>query len=130
MIDLDLDFTAELWVYPGADGIKSTNAHQTNAHQTNAHQTNAQPTNAYQANAWHFVTLPGDIADQIKFVRQKQPGFGTVRVKARIGKTEWQTSLFPDKASNGFLLPIKAAVRRKENLIAGDTLNISLVVAV
>ena len=99
MIDLDLDFTAELWVYPGAS-------------------------------AWHFVTLPGHIADQIKFVRQKQPGFGTVRVKARIGKTEWQTSLFPDKASNGFLLPIKAAVRRNENLAVGDSLSVSIVVAV
>ena len=105
MIDLDLDFTAELWVYPGADGVKN-------------------------ANSWHFVTLPGEIADQIKFVWQKQPGFGTVRVKVRIGAMQWQTSLFPDKASNGFLLPIKAAVRRNENLIAGDTLNISLVVAV
>ena len=104
-IDLDLDFTAELWVYPGAGGVKN-------------------------ANSWHFVTLPGDIADQIKFVRQKQPGFGTVRVKVRIGATQWQTSLFPDKASNGFLLPIKAAVRRNENLAVGDTLNISIVVAV
>ena len=105
MIDLDLDFTAELWVYPGADGVKN-------------------------ANAWHFVTLPGEIADQIKFVRQKQPGFGTIRVKARIGGTQWQTSLFPDKASNGFLLPIKAAVRRNENLVVGDSLSVSIVVAV
>ena len=105
MMDLDLHFVAELWVYPGAGEIKN-------------------------ASAWYFVTLPGDIADQIKFVRQKQPGFGTIRVKVRIGATQWQTSLFPDKASNGFLLPVKAAVRRKENLVVGDTLNISIVVAV
>ena len=99
MIDLDLHFVAELWVYPGAS-------------------------------AWHFVTLPGDIADQIKFVRQKQPGFGTIRVKVRVGATQWQTSLFPDKASNGFLLPIKAAVRKQENVAVGDTLSVSIVVAV
>ena len=115
MIDLDLDFTAELWVYPGSNDSGSTGAHSTNA---------------YNTSAWHFVTLPGDIADQIKFVRQKQPGFGTVRVKVRIGAMQWQTSLFPDKASNGFLLPIKAAVRRNENLAVGDSLSVSIAVAV
>jgi len=71
--------------------------------------------------AWYFITLPVDIAEQIKFFREKHLGFGTVRVKVCIGETEWKTSLFPDKASNSFLLPIKADIRKKENLTVGET---------
>ncbi len=76
--------------------------------------------------AWHFVTLPMETAEQIKFFRERHHGFGTVRVTAMIGQTEWKTSLFPDKASGSFLLPIKAAVRKKENLTTGQTLSVSI----
>ncbi|CCE99595.1 hypothetical protein predicted by Glimmer/Critica (plasmid) [Sinorhizobium fredii HH103] len=44
----------------------------------------------------------------------------------RIGKTEWTTSVFPDKASGSFLLPVKAEVRRKEKLAAGQSIRIKL----
>ncbi|TGV42067.1 DUF1905 domain-containing protein [bacterium M00.F.Ca.ET.168.01.1.1] len=37
-----------------------------------------------------------------------------------MGKTRWQTSLFPDKASGSLLLPVKASVRQREGLKAGD----------
>lgn len=95
MIDLELSFTAELWVYTGPG-------------------------------AWHFLTLPAEAAEQIKFFREKHHGFGTVRVRAVIGSTEWQTSLFPDKASDSFLLPVKAGVRKKEGLSAGNQAEVML----
>lgn len=76
--------------------------------------------------AWHFLTLPTDIAEQIKFFREKNHGFGTIRVKARINRTEWKTSLFPDKNSNSFLLPIKAGIREKEKLFARDFISVSI----
>lgn len=77
--------------------------------------------------AWHFVTLPQEIAADIddRFVLHKR-GFGSLRVTATIGSTSWQTSIFPDKKSNSYLLPIKAIVREKENISAGDTVSISL----
>ncbi|APG88921.1 hypothetical protein SAMCCGM7_pC1737 (plasmid) [Sinorhizobium americanum CCGM7] len=45
---------------------------------------------------------------------------------ARTGKTEWTTSIFPEKASASFLLPVKAEVRRKERLTAGQAIRINL----
>lgn len=71
--------------------------------------------------AWHFLTLPADGAAQIRFFRQRHHGFGTLRVTATIGGSRWATSLFPDKTSGSFFLPVKAEVRRREGLRAGDT---------
>ena len=76
--------------------------------------------------AWYFVTLPVDIAEQIKFFRERHYGFGTIRVRAHIGETEWKTSLFPDKKSQSFFLPVKADVRKKENLSVGNRLSVSI----
>ncbi len=76
--------------------------------------------------AWHFITLPEDVAGQIKFMTCKGRGFGSVRVKATIGVTSWKTSLFPDKKSGSFLLPIKADVRKAENLQAEQSISVQL----
>lgn len=65
--------------------------------------------------AWVFVTLPEDIAFAIQCEAETR-GWGSVRVTVSIGATTWQTSLFPHKASNSYLLPVKAAVRKAENL--------------
>lgn len=78
--------------------------------------------------AWYFVTLPQDIANHVKFTQQRYFGFGTVRLVVKVGESEWKTSLFPDKKSGSYFLPIKAEIRKKESLRAGDdlTLNIRL----
>ena len=45
---------------------------------------------------WHFVTLPRDDAEQIKFfTSDARVGFGSVKVTATIGETVWETSIFP-----------------------------------
>ena len=80
--------------------------------------------------AWYFLTLPVAIAEQIKFMHSRPRGFGSVRVQATIASTQWETSIFPDKASNSFLLPVKAAIRRQESLAAGDCVAVELVVRV
>ena len=83
--------------------------------------------------SWVFVTLPDDTADGIRFFSQndgqKRRGFGSVKVSVRIGETSWNTSVFPDKNSGSYLLPIKASVRKAENVSAGDEVafNLSLV---
>ncbi len=81
---------------------------------------------APEATAWHFITLPLDVAGQIKFFVSKRRGFGSVRVKATIGKTTWKTSVFPDKKTGSFFLPVKAEVRKKENLVLGKDATITL----
>lgn len=79
--------------------------------------------------AWHFVTIDGDVADA---VRAASPGrsaaWGSVYVHAAVGNTRWQTSVFPSKEVKGFLLPIKAAVRKAERLAEGDMVMLELTV--
>lgn len=48
-------------------------------------------------------------------------GGGSLRVKVAIGKTSWRTSIFPEKRSGSYLLPVKADVRKAEGLVAGRT---------
>lgn len=65
--------------------------------------------------AWYFVTLPLDLADDIR-ATSEPAGFGSVRVEVTIGTTTWRTSVFPDKGSGSFVLPVKAQVRAREHL--------------
>ena len=72
--------------------------------------------------AWYFVTLPSDSAAEISYFSKalnggKRTGWGSVRVTVQIGATVWQTSLFPDSKNKSYVLPIKAAVRKAENII-------------
>jgi hypothetical protein len=48
-----------------------------------------------------------------------------VKVEARIRDVIWRTSVFPLK-SGGYLLPIKAEVRRRTGLAAGDEVTLTL----
>jgi hypothetical protein len=49
-----------------------------------------------------------------------------VRVHVRIGETVWATSVFPEKASGSYLLPVKKSVREKEGFDAGDQVTVRL----
>lgn len=69
--------------------------------------------------AWFFVSIPREVGDQIR-PHAPKVGFGSVRVHACIGQTRWKTSLFPDKATGSYLLPVKADVRRRESLQEGS----------
>ena len=64
---------------------------------------------------WFFVSLPFAVADEIEAKAQGyERGFGSVRVKARVGATVWRTSIFPE--SDTYVLPIKKQVRDAEGL--------------
>jgi len=75
--------------------------------------------------SWMFLTVPADIAFAVT-VQAETRAWGSVRVTARIGATAWSTSLFPEKGSGSYLLPVKAAVRRAERLGDGDTVEVEL----
>lgn len=74
----------------------------------------------------HFMSIADDRSGEIRahamLVRR---GFGSVRVKARIGEIVWQTSVFPVK-TGGYFLPVKIDVCRKAGLTAGDLVEIEL----
>lgn len=76
---------------------------------------------------WHFVTLPGELGFQIKAESGWDgPGWGMVKVRATIHETSVETSIFPDKNSGSYILPLKAAVRKTARLAAGDTIRVRL----
>ena len=77
--------------------------------------------------AWYFLTLPVDLSEEIR-ARTERVGFGSVRVDVRIGATSWSTSVFPDKESGSFVLPVKAAVRRAEDLDDGSPARVHVTV--
>jgi len=76
--------------------------------------------------AWHFVYVPLALSRRLKDAARskKKVGFHFIRIKATVGKTSWQTALFPTK-DGPYLICIKADVRRKENIDEGDFVKIS-----
>lgn len=78
--------------------------------------------------AWHFVTLPADAAEAVRERPRPAHGFGSVRVRATVGGTTWQTSVFPDVASGSYLLPVKRSVRLAEDLEEGEPVQVFLTV--
>lgn len=74
---------------------------------------------------WYFVTVPLEQGRELNAIsRIVTYGWGVIPVYVRIGKTAWQTSLFPKEGT--YLVPIKASVRNAENLEEGETVRIRL----
>jgi hypothetical protein len=91
-----ITFTAPLWLWSGGQG------------------------------SWHFVTVPEEQSGEIRAEAFAGPrGFGSVRVEARIDDVRWRTSVFPQK-SGGYLLPVKAEVRRRAGIATGDEVTVGL----
>ena len=82
---------------------------------------------------YHLVLLTGDMAEQIamhacihRLEFGKQRGFGSVKVMAGIGGTEWKTSVFPQQKQSEWILLISKKVMRAENLAPGDEVVMTL----
>ena len=103
MIDINFTFTGKCWLWQGKG-------------------------------AWHFITLPKDKSEEIKFFADhhfgKRRGWGSVKVTANIGGTEWQTSIFPTNNLEAYILPIKAEVRKKQKISANDEVEVGLRISI
>jgi len=75
---------------------------------------------------WHFVNLPKDLAIKVRKVA-KPYGSGFVAVSVTVGKSTWQTALFPHRESDTYLLSVKKSIRKKEEIFEDDDLKISFV---
>ena len=79
--------------------------------------------------AWHFASVPKDISEKMKKkYGSSAKGWGSLPVNAKIGASTWKTSIFPDKRSGTYLLPLKAGIRKKEEIFDGDTIQLSLAI--
>ena len=93
-----MTFTSLLWIWKGSDA----------------------------AGRWYFLTVPDEQSAEIKAQAFELPrGFGSVKVEAGIGAVTWRTSVFPLN-SGGYILPVKADIRKRAGLAAGDEVNVTL----
>ena len=74
---------------------------------------------------WYFVTVPAEQCRDLKaIVGSVTYGWGMIPVHVRIGKSEWTTSLWPKDGR--YIVPIKASVRKAEQLAEGDQVTVRL----
>lgn len=77
----------------------------------------------------HFVTVPPAECEVLKEVSSLATyGWGMIPVEVTIGTVRWETSLFPK--DGGYIVPIKAVVRKGLAVGEGDTVTVGLEVAV
>lgn len=74
---------------------------------------------------WFFVTIDGAVGEALsatalmhRLETGRRPGWGSVKVGVQVGRTAWRTSAFPSK-EQGWIVPVKAAVRKAEGLMEG-----------
>ena len=77
---------------------------------------------------WHFVTLPPEVADEVRARSVAKP-FGSVSARVTLDAVSWETSLFADTKRESYLLPIKASVRRRAGIEAGDAVTLTIALA-
>jgi len=74
---------------------------------------------------YHFVEVPADACRELKAISSAVTyGWGMIPVRARIGTTEFETSLWPKDGR--YVLPIRDEVRFAERLALGDVVEVEL----
>ena len=78
---------------------------------------------------FYYVRLPDGPADEVHDIAAMATyGWGCIPVEARIGKVHFETSLFPK--DDGYLLPLKAAVRKPLGVDVDDEVTVQMTVQV
>lgn len=90
-------------------------------------------TSATSPGSWHFVTIDcaaGETIAAHEAMRRLEfgsgPGFGSVKVRVHLGGSTWNTSVFPSSEAGGFILPIKAAIRKAEGIAENSEVTVEL----
>lgn len=72
--------------------------------------------------SWYFVTVPIALSKEIRNAHKlEEEGWGRLKALARIGNSEWKTAIWFDTKRKAYLLPLKAEIRKKENIETGKT---------
>ena len=79
------------------------------------------------AGSWRFITLPRAASTELRGMFDGSLGFGSLPCTVTIGATTWRTSVFWSKAA-GYMLPVKASVRKAEGLRDGARVEYGLLV--
>ena len=74
-----------------------------------------------------YAPIPAQYVDELRHLTKiVSYGWGVTPVEARIGDVAFKTSLFPK--DGGYLLPLRADVRRKTNITVGDKIAVEMTI--
>ena len=77
---------------------------------------------------FHFVAVPPDECVELHAISSLVTyGWGMIPVNVTVGETEFYTALFPK--DGGYFVPLKAAIRKAEQIDVGDIVTLTLEVA-
>ena len=76
---------------------------------------------------WTFVSLPKELSAEIReHFKHLEEGWGRMKVTAKLGNSEWLTAIWFDTKQDTYLLPLKAKIRKQENVVLGEDLQITV----
>ena len=75
--------------------------------------------------SWYFLTLNKTLSKKIREHIPVKRGFGSIRVEASINQIQWTSSIFPSK-EYGYVLPVKASIRKKTGIQEGDFVTLDM----
>jgi hypothetical protein len=74
-----------------------------------------------------FVSLPKEVSIEIRNnFKCLEEGWGRMKVTAKVGNSEWQTAIWFDTKQDTYLLPLKATIRKKENIVLDKDIDITI----
>jgi hypothetical protein len=77
--------------------------------------------------SWRFISLPQEMANEIRNnLKWQEEGWGRMKATAKIGNSEWKTSIWFDTKHKTYILPLKAEIRKKEKLEIGKEVAITI----
>lgn len=80
-----------------------------------------------EKNSWIFVSLPIEISIEIRDVfKRLEEGWGRMKVTAKIGDTQWQTSIYFDTKQDTYLLPLNTKIRKEANIVLNKEVEITI----
>ncbi|MCK3685749.1 DUF1905 domain-containing protein [Maribellus sp. YY47] len=87
----------------------------------------AEPWQYKAPGGWFFVSFPADLAEEIRnMFRSEEEGWGRLKATAKIGNSEWKTAIWFDTKQNTYFLPLKAEIRKKENIATGKEIQVTV----
>jgi hypothetical protein len=85
----------------------------------------AEPWQYAGPGGWYFISIPEKVAKEIREnLKWQEEGWGRMKITAEIGSSQWKTSIWFDTKRNTYLLPLKADIRKKEKIEAGNSIDV------
>ena len=83
----------------------------------------------YSGATWVFVSLPQEMSKEIRmYFKSEEEGWGRLKTTARVGSSQWETAIWFDTKANTYILPLKAEIRKKENIVVDQSVSVIVII--